>query len=254
MDATVTAMTAATAAAAVAIPTAAPVAPVPTQTASAADIAQAAAIGIKLHGVVLSGHTHRVELMLRMLDLPFRTVDAPATVRDTDAFRRLNPLGQIPVLEQGALALADSNAILVYLVRRYAPDSHWLPDDPLAAAQVQRWLSIAAGEVNYGPGYARLIGLGFIEGDAAPAHRAAARLLPFMDAHLRQHAWLATGRPTIGDIACYSYVAHAPEGGIELAPYPAVVAWLKRVEALPRFRGMPAAQTPTPTQAERESA
>jgi glutathione S-transferase len=201
----------------------------------------------KLHGVSLSGHCHRVELMLLMLNLPYRNVDSPAAVRNTPEFLRLNPLGKIPVLEQGELVLADSNAILVYLARQYAPGSHWLPHDPVAESQVQRWLSIAAGEVMYGPGTARLIGLKFIEGDPAPAQKIAARLLAFMEGHLRNRNWLATEQPTIADIACYSYIAHAPEGGISLQPYPAIKAWLQRVEALPRFRGMPASPLPEPT-------
>lgn len=197
-----------------------------------------------LHGISLSGHCHRVELMLRMLDLPYRHVDSPATVRSTPAFLRLNPLGQVPVLQQGDLALADSNAILVYLAHQYAPGSHWLPEEPVAAAQVQRWLSIAAGEIVNGPGTARLIGLGFIEGDAAPTHKVAARLFAFMEAHLLARTWLATEQPTIADIACYAYIAHAPEGGISLQSYPAIAAWLQRVEALPRFHDMPASPLP----------
>jgi glutathione S-transferase len=203
-----------------------------------------------LHGVALSGHTHRVELMLRLLNLPYRIADASAPVRATPAFRKLNPLGQIPVLEHGELVLADSNAILVYLARKYAPApvGHWLPDEPVAASQVQRWLSIAAGEVAYGPATARLIGLKFIEGDAAQSTRIAGRLLTFMDQHLTQRAYLATDHPTIADIACYSYVAHAPEGGVSLQPYPAVRAWLQRVEALPGFQGMP--RSPLPSQIE----
>ena len=196
----------------------------------------------QLHGVSLSGHCHRVELMLRMLDLPFRNVDAPAPVRATPEFLRLNPLGQIPVLQQGELALSDSNAILTYLVRQYAPESHWLPQEPVAASHVQRWLSVAAGEIMYGPGTARLIGLGFIQGDPAQSHKIAARLFAFMDAHLREREWLAAGQPTIADIACYSYVAHAPEGGISLTPYPSIQAWIKRVESLPRFHPMPASK------------
>src|ERR687897_30659 len=111
---------------------------------------------ITLHGIELSGHTHRVELMLRMLGLPFRFSPAPADVRRTEAFLKLNPLGQIPVLEDGDLVLCDSNAILVYLAKRYASESNWLPDEPVAAAQVQRWLSIAAGELRYGPAAARV--------------------------------------------------------------------------------------------------
>jgi glutathione S-transferase len=196
-----------------------------------------------LHGSELSGHSHRVELLLLMLELPYRFVPATAEIRRGVEFRRLNPLGQVPVLEDGALVLADSNAILVYLAKRYAPDS-WLPEEPVAASQVQRWLSIAAGELKNGPGTARLIALWGADGDATRAASAAASLLTFMEGHLADRDWLATAHPTIADLACYSYTAHAPEGGIPLAAYPAVRAWLRRVEALPRFRAMPPSVTP----------
>lgn len=196
---------------------------------------------LTLHGVALSGHCHRVALMLNLLELPFTDVDAPAPLRATAAFRQLNPLGQIPVLQDGTLVLSDSNAILVYLARRYGAGAGWLPDDPVGAAQVQRWLSIAAGEIAYGPARARVVRRW---GDPATPlqreHEVAARLLAFMDQHLAGRDYLAASHPTIADIACYAYIAAAPEGGVDLAPYPQVRAWLGRVEALPRFIPMPA--------------
>ncbi|QPC88033.1 glutathione S-transferase [Mesorhizobium sp. NBSH29] len=197
--------------------------------------------GIVLHGVELSGHTHRVQLMLRMLELPFSFSEAGADVRSSETFRKLNPMGQIPVLEDGNIVLPDSNAIMVYLVKRYAPGSHWLPDDAVAAANVQRWLSISAGEIRFGPGLARVMKVFGAGGDIDTCHALAARVLTMMESHLADRIWLATGDATIADLACYSYVAHAPEGGISLEPYPAVRAWLKRVEALPHFKVLPAA-------------
>ncbi len=199
---------------------------------------------IVLHGTEFSGHTHRVELLLRMLGLAYRVEPAPAEVRRGEAFRRLNPLGQVPVLQDGDLVLCDSNAILVYLVKRYAPESPWLPDEPVVAALVQRWLSIAAGEVKYGPGTARLIAQWNAPGDAAGCAQIARNILKFMDGHLAGHDWLAAEHVTIADLACYSYVAHAPEGGISLEPHAAIRAWLRRVEALPQFKPMPALPVP----------
>jgi glutathione S-transferase len=199
---------------------------------------------IVLHGTPLSGHAHRVELLLLALGLPYRLQPAPADVRHSEAFRALNPLRQIPVLEDGDVVLADSNAILVYLVRRYDTGSGWLPEEPVAAAHVQRWLSIAAGEVAHGPATARLIAQFGIVDDPARAGRIAEKLLGFMDAHLADQSFLATDKPTIADLACYSYVAHAPEGGIGLTPYPHLRAWLGRIEALPFFKAMPASALP----------
>ena len=194
---------------------------------------------LALYGTATSGHTHRVETFLAMLELPHRFVEAPAAVRQSPEFLAMNPLGQIPVLQDGALVLADSNAILVYLARRYAPGSAWLPDDPVGAARVQRWLSIAAGEIMYGPATARMAtrwGTG--PGDPARAVAIASRILAFMEAHLTAQPFLAAEHATLADLACYAYVARAPEGRISLEPYAAVRAWLARVEALPRFKPM----------------
>ena len=200
---------------------------------------------ILLHGTKLSGHVHRVELLLRMLDLPFEFIPAPADVRASDAFRKLNPLGQIPVLQDGELTLADSNAILVYLAKRYGAGSNWLPEDPIGAAAVQRWLSMAAGEVMYGPASARALAQWGMPCDAARAGVVAQRLLGFMEAHLSARAFLAAPHATIADLACYSYVKHAPEGGISLDGYPALHAWFARIEALPAFMAMPSSPLPS---------
>jgi glutathione S-transferase len=193
-----------------------------------------------LHGTRLSGHTHRVMLFLHLLGLPYEFADSPQAVRQSPAFRAMNPLGQIPVLQDGELALADSNAILVYLAKRYAPASAWLPEDPLGAARVQRWLSLAAGEIAFGPASARISARFYDTGvPTALTHRLASRVLALMEGELATHAWLAGGAPTIADVACYAYVAHAPEGGIALEPYPRVGGWIARVRALPGFVPMP---------------
>ncbi len=196
---------------------------------------------LTLRSSALSGHVHRVALLLRMLDLPHRVVETSAEERRGDAFRRLNPLGQVPVLEDGDVVLADSNAILVYLVRRYAPGSDWLPEDSVGAAAVQRFLSIAAGEVMYGPATARLMALWGAPGDPVQVAAVTDRLFRFLEEHLATRDWLAVGHRTIADLACYSYIAHAPEGGLALEPWPHIRAWLRRVEALPGFFPMSAA-------------
>lgn len=195
---------------------------------------------ITVYGTALSGHTHRVELFLHLLQLPYRRVEASSAVRQSAEYLALNPLGQIPVLQDGELTLSDSNAILVYLALRYAPGSGWLPSDPVAAAQVQRWLSLAAGEIAFGPAKAR-ISARFYDTGMPPAlmRQLADKVLAFMDASLARSRYLAGAGPTLADIACYAYIAHAPEGGIALDPYPNVLAWIARVQALPHFVAMP---------------
>ncbi|MBB1594950.1 glutathione S-transferase family protein [Achromobacter sp. UMC46] len=184
----------------------------------------------------LSGHAHRVALMLSLLDVPHRRVDVDLRQKEQKRpeFLSMNAFGQVPVIDDNGVVIADSNAILVYLARRHGGGA-WLPEDAAGAAQVQRWLSVAAGPLAGGPAAARLVtvfGAPFdVEATLARAHA----LLSIMDGELLQRDFLAGDTPTIADVACYAYVAHAPEGNVSLADYPRVRAWLARIEALPRF-------------------
>jgi glutathione S-transferase len=81
-------------------------------------------------------------------------------------------------------------------------------------------------------------------GDLACAKQIAAVLLRFMNDHLKSNSFLAAEHATIADLACYSYVAHAPEGGIALHEYQSVLAWLRRIEALPHFKPIPPSPIP----------
>lgn len=199
---------------------------------------------LTLYGTALSGHAHRVVLLLNILKLPYRFVDTPDAARQTAEFAALNPLRQIPVLRDGDLVLADSGAILVYLARRYDDAGRWLPRDPVGEARVQRFLSLAAGELAFGPATARAVTLWGLPGDAVAARAVAVRLLGFLEQHLVGQAFLAAETPTIADLACYAYVARAPEGRVALDPYPAVRAWLARVEALDGFVPIPTTAIP----------
>lgn len=150
----------------------------------------------RLYGIPLSGHVHRVRLFLSILKLDYDFVEASM---QSPEVLRLNPLGQIPVFEDGDIILTDSNAILVYLAKTYAPDSHWLPEDPLGAAHVQKWFSIAAGELRYGPAIARAATIWKRPEEIAPAQAKAGKLLPFMESELANRSFLAGNQPTLAD-------------------------------------------------------
>ncbi|MEC5384968.1 glutathione S-transferase [Uliginosibacterium sp. H3] len=195
---------------------------------------------IRLHRFARSGHCHRVELFLSLLGLPYEAIDVdlPGKAQKTSAFLAMNPFGQVPVIEDGALALADSNAILVYLAAQYG-GARWQPQSPVAAAEQQRWLSVAAGLLAFGPAAARANLLFGAPNDLAAVQARAKALFAVMEAHLAQQAFLTGDAVGLADVANYAYVARAPEGGLPLADYPHIRAWLARIEALPGFVPMP---------------
>jgi len=199
---------------------------------------------LRLHRFPLSGHSHRAELMLSLLGLRVQlvNVDLPKGEHKQAAFLSKNSFGQVPVLEDGALTLADSNAILVYLAERYDPAGRYFPADPARRAQVQRWLSVAAGQLAAGPAAARLVRVFNAPLDHALAVRKAHELFTVLESELSARPFLVGETPTLADVALYTYSAHAPEGDVSLEAYARIRSWLSRVEALPGF--VPMARTP----------
>lgn len=197
---------------------------------------------MKLYTFPLSGHAHRAELFLSLLGIPhtLETVALAEGAHKTPGFLHKNVFGQVPVLEDDGLYIQDSNAILVYLARKFERGD-WYPTEAAGAAAVQRWLSVAAGQIAFGPAAARLVTVFGASLDAEDAIARAHALLTIVERHLEGRTWLASdAHPTIADVAFYSYVARAPEGNVDLAAYPGVRALLGRIEGLPGFKPFPA--------------
>jgi glutathione S-transferase len=184
-----------------------------------------------------SGNGYKCRLLLRQLGLPYHLVelDILAGATRTASFLALNPNGRVPVLELGGgTVLAESNAILFYL----AEGTAFLPDERLARAQVLQWLFFEQYSHEPFIAVAR-----FVRHYLAPDHPRRAELprlmaggaaaLAVMERRLAGHPFLVQDRYTIADIGLYAYTHVAEEGGFDLAPYPAVAAWLDRVRAQP---------------------
>ena len=201
---------------------------------------------IKLYRNPKSGHCHRVELLLALLGLPYETIDLDMANGEHKAsdYLKISPFGKVPAIRDGDYTLSDSNAILVYLTNTYASQSDWLPSAPRELAEIQRWLTVAADQLFAGACAARLVKVFNAPLDHGAAVTNAHALLTIMDVHLSSREWLATDTISIADIALYSYTAHAPEGGVDLAPYTHVRTWLNRIEALPGFVAMPSSPIP----------
>jgi glutathione S-transferase len=191
-----------------------------------------------------SGNCYKARLMLSLLGLEYEKIAVHREGKSRNIlpadYDKLNPLRQLPVLLADGRPYWGTIAILVYLARKHG-GTGWLPDDAEGEADVTQWLSLGQNEVFYGLGRARSMranrwhGYGTLD----EAHQIAAVALRALESRLATHEWLALDRTTIADVACYSYTVFAPEGGVSLKPYPAVRAWLARIQSLPGYLPTP---------------
>jgi len=193
---------------------------------------------MQLHLMPASGNCYKCVLALAQLGLAceFRTLDVRDGSTRTPAFLALNPNGRVPLLVTDAgETLAESNAILHYL----AEGSPLLPPERLARARVLQWMFFE--QYSHEPYIAtnRFFRL-FTDDPSAHADRMAENApkglaaLGVMDRHLAQRDFFVD-RYSIADIALFAYTHVAHEGGYDLAPFPAVRAWIERVRATDRF-------------------
>ena len=193
---------------------------------------------ITLYGTPVSGNAYKARLLLSLLGLEFEEIDVNLMSGEnrTESFLALNPRGQVPVLVDGEATVWDSQAILVYLARRYG--EAWLPADPVAMAEVMQWLAVSENELLFGLARARAV-LHFGRDFDLPSCQAYGRAgLKVLEQHLAGNDWLAAGKPTIADVACMPYAALSHMGGIPLDDHSAIRAWIDRIRALPGFIAM----------------
>lgn len=194
---------------------------------------------MKLYSAPASGNTYKARLLLALqgIDYELVPVDLPSGENKSEAFLKINPRGQVPALVDDDVTLWDSQAVIVYIARKYAPD--WLPLDPETMGEIMQWMAVSENECLYGMARSRAVvrlnrpwNL-----EETQAHGDAG--LSVINARLQGRDWLVGDRPTLADIACFPYVALSPEGGLSLDNYPNIQAWIARIKALPGFIGMP---------------
>lgn len=201
---------------------------------------------MKLYEFALSGHSHKVRLLLSLLQLPCENiaVDGGAGEHKSEAFLALNPFGQVPVLRDGETVIRDSQAILVYLAHRHG-GPRWWPQDSAELAGAMAWLAVAGNEVARGPNALRLHHKFGRSIDLDSAAKVTQELLQVLERTLAARPWLNGDRLSIADIAVYPYISLSPEGGVELSSWPNVCAWLGRIRSLPDYLDMPGTWHPT---------
>jgi len=199
---------------------------------------------IKLHGREVSGNTYKAKLFMHLLGVEYQlvTLDVSQQQQKSEDFLKLNPRGEFPVLEDDSLVIWDSQAILIYLARKYATqdkDRHWYPDNAAQMAHITQWLTVANDEIFHSLGKARSMLKFGHEGNLDLYQKQGKATLHWIEQHLSDKHWLSTNRPSIADIACYPYIALCEEGDISLKGYPAIHHWFKRIQELDGYISMP---------------
>lgn len=195
---------------------------------------------IELYEFALSGNCHKVRLMLSFVGLSYKSIIVNGSAPDHKSreFLAMNPLGQLPVINDEGVVIRDSQAILIYLAHRYGGEAWW-PKDSGTLAKITAWLFTASNEVARGPNALRLHHKFGRPINSVEAEQITETLLNIMEEHLSSYDWIALDTPTIADVALYPYIALAHEGKVDLSRFPSVVSWLKRFKALPGYVSMP---------------
>ena len=203
---------------------------------------------IKLYDYVLSVNCYKQRLMMSILDVEYEAVPIdffPGWEHKGEEFKKINPLGHIPVIDDDGYVLRDAHAILVYLAAKYDPTGLWYPTgDPELIGETASWMLFAEGTTNTASAARLCVNLGYdfdLEACQASAHR----LFRVLDEHMwfrerEGREWVCSGsHPTVADIAIFPDVVLSEEGGISRLDYPALRRWTDRVKRIPGFLVMP---------------
>ena len=192
---------------------------------------------LRLYDNHLSGNGYKARLLAAYLGMTYERIELDILKGETRTpeFLAKNPNGRIPVLEfDDGTCISESNAILFYL----SEGSAFLPSERLARAQTLQWMffeqyshepfiAVARHWIQHAEMTAE-------QHAQLPAKQEGGRAaLAVMENHLDDSSWFGGDTPSIADIALYAYTHVADEGGFDLANYPAVGAWLDRVEEHP---------------------
>lgn len=195
---------------------------------------------MKAYMGTVSGNSYKLRILLSLLKAPHEVViiDMKNKQHKGAEFLKISPRGEVPALEDDGTVIWDSAACLVYVARKYGGEQ-WLPADPAGMAEVMQWLALAATEIQCGLQYARR---GVVQGrwtlGTLEEGQSFGRIaLDICEQQLQQHDWLALGRPTVAEPACFPYIETAPEAKVALESYPAIIQWMERCRQLPGWVG-----------------
>lgn len=198
---------------------------------------------MRLHSAPKSGNGYKVRLLQGLLGIECEVVnyDTKGGATHAPEFLAVNPDGKVPVLElDDGVMLPESGAIMLYL----AEGTPYLPEDKVERAQALRWMFFEQYSLLLylsRPRLWRMWGVEITaqrEAELDDLFEQGYRALGVMERHLSDHEFFV-GRPTVADAALYVYPRVCEEGGYDLESFPAVRAWMERIEHLPGYISPP---------------
>jgi len=190
-----------------------------------------------LYGHQLSGPTYKVALMLALSGEPFsyHHVDLRAGAHKQPEYLAKNRFGQVPCLYDGSHHFCQSASILQYLAEKLKKFGGKNAEEH---ARIREWMFWDFDRLAPGVFRSRAYKQGLRKGaqDVVDSFKGDGEAgLAVLEGHLGKQPWLVGEAPTIADVDCYGVIYYAADGGFDLARYPNLSAWKKRIEALPGF-------------------
>ncbi|MBP0615003.1 glutathione S-transferase family protein [Jiella mangrovi] len=196
---------------------------------------------ITIYGMPSSGNCYKPRLLAALIGRSFRHIGVSTEDGGTarPEYLTKNPVGKVPLLEtDDGRYLPESNAILYYLGEGTA----FVPTDPFERAEMLSWMFFE--QYSHEPFvavrrsliiYPRLSAFA-TDDRLAETLAGGIKALGVMERRLAEHDWLAGRSASLADITLYAYTHVADEGGFDLNAFPAISAWLRRIEALPGYQ------------------
>jgi glutathione S-transferase len=190
-----------------------------------------------LYGTMTSGPTYTVGLMLSLCRYPFSYIHInlrEGQHKQPDYLVK-NRYGQVPTLRDGQMFVVQSAAILEHLSESL---KKFEGRTPLERQRIREWLFWQWDKLAVPVFRLRARARGFRQfGDEVRVmyDTEAKAALAMLEHELAKSPWIAAKRATIADIGIYAVTRYAPEAAIDLSHYPHVLAWKKRLEAMPGF-------------------
>jgi glutathione S-transferase len=191
----------------------------------------------KLYGHQRSGPTYKVALALALFGAPFdyEHVDLPKGVHKEPGYLAKNRYGQVPCLYDGERYFCQSASILQYLAETLNKFGGRNAEEH---ARIREWMFWDFDKLAPGIFRSRAFALGIRKAEPAVVDYFKAEGeagLKVLEEHLAHHAWLAGEQPSIADMDVYGTVFAATGAGFDLARFPKIAAWQKKIEALPGY-------------------